>query len=234
MPLVRIKDDLGKKEGDAIGSLGRGGCGSGQNPASSPGFLAGKGVGEVEGLTGARFETGVGVEGLPVMAGGGTRRRRPLELLSRRAPGLGKEKGSAVSSGRGREGVEKLWPAGAGSDGGAPHGRDGGLVACARTAGHGFYSPREQARLQAFAAKGVPRASMPWYGERRWLACVHRTCDRPRDSTGGEYGAGTVWHVSLGDGRKGDRRLWPRGGGKRARTDAKAGTALCARRRRSR
>jgi hypothetical protein len=104
MPLVRIKDDLGKKKGDAIGSLGHGGCGSGQNPASSPGFLTEKGVGEVEGLTGARFDAGVGVEGLPAMAGGGTRRRRPLELLSRRTPGLGKEKGGAVGSSRGREG----------------------------------------------------------------------------------------------------------------------------------
>jgi hypothetical protein len=30
-------------------------------------------VGEVEELTGARFEAGVGVEGLPAMAGGGGR-----------------------------------------------------------------------------------------------------------------------------------------------------------------
>jgi hypothetical protein len=31
------------------------GGGSGQNPASSPGFWAGKDVGKVEGLTGTRF-----------------------------------------------------------------------------------------------------------------------------------------------------------------------------------
>jgi hypothetical protein len=112
-----------------------------------------------------------------------------LELLSRRAPGLGKEKGGAVGSGRGRKGVEKLWPAGGGLDGGAPHDRDGGLVTCARTASSGFYSPGEQARLQASTAKGVPRASMPWYGERRWLACAQWTCDGPQDNTSGDYDA---------------------------------------------
>jgi hypothetical protein len=52
--MVHIKDP-GKNEEDAIGSLGHGGGGSDQNPASSSGFLAGKDMGEVEGLTGARF-----------------------------------------------------------------------------------------------------------------------------------------------------------------------------------
>jgi hypothetical protein len=103
------------------------------------GVPGGKGVGEVEGLTRARFEARVGVEGRPAMVGGDTRRRRSLELLSRRPPGLGKEKGGAVGFGRGREGMVKLWPVGGGPDSGALHGRDGGLVVCARTAGCSLY-----------------------------------------------------------------------------------------------
>jgi hypothetical protein len=153
-----------------------------------------------------------------------------LELLSRRAPGLGKEKGGAVGSGRGRKGVEKLWPAGGGLDGGAPHDRDGGLVTCARTASSGFYSPGEQARLQASTAKGYPglqcHGTVNGVGlrERSGPATDRRTTQVAITT---RYGEGTVRHASLGGRREGDRRLWPRGGGNRAHTDAKAGAALC-------
>jgi hypothetical protein len=35
--------------------------------------------------------------------------------------------------------VAKRWPTGCGPDGGAPHGRDGGLAPCMRMAGSGLY-----------------------------------------------------------------------------------------------
>jgi hypothetical protein len=52
------------------------GGGSGQNSASSPGFLAGEGVGEIEGLTVARFARldGAGRRSAEVVAGAGRQR----------------------------------------------------------------------------------------------------------------------------------------------------------------
>jgi hypothetical protein len=55
-----------------------------------------------------------------------------------------------------------------GVDGGRRH------RARARTTDNGFYSPDKQARLQAFAAKEVPWASMPWYGDRTSMGALGR------------------------------------------------------------
>jgi hypothetical protein len=67
--------------------------------------------------------------------------------------------------------------------------------------------------------------------ERKWPAM---DCGTTRVASTARYGAGMVQHASLGGRREGDQRLWPRGGGHRAPTDAEAGAALCARLRPSR
>jgi hypothetical protein len=75
------------------------GSGSGQNPVSSPGFLAGEGVGEIEGLIVARFArmVGAGRRSAEVVAGAGGQRERVL--LSRRGGGsVGKMSESASFS----------------------------------------------------------------------------------------------------------------------------------------
>jgi hypothetical protein len=58
---------------------------------------AGKGRGSAQGLTYDWFVAEVGVGAAPEVERGGGRRRLPLELLLRRAPGRGKAKGGSSS-----------------------------------------------------------------------------------------------------------------------------------------
>jgi hypothetical protein len=83
MPSVHTKHP-GKKEEDAMWSLGMGVGAARQNWAAPAAPLAGEEVGEDEGLTMAPFVAGDGAVRTLVRWGGGVRRRLPLELLLRR------------------------------------------------------------------------------------------------------------------------------------------------------
>jgi hypothetical protein len=72
---------------------------------------AGKGRGSAQGLTYDRFVAEVGVGAAPEAECGGGRRRLPLELLLRRAPGRGKEKRGTGGSTRVYGGYGERWPA---------------------------------------------------------------------------------------------------------------------------
>jgi hypothetical protein len=80
------------------------------------------------------------------------------------------------------KGVETLWPTGGRPDGGASHGRDGDLAACARTAGRGFYS-RASGAASSLRDEGTPLYS----AVRRWprqARSAGGTRDGPLGSTG--------------------------------------------------
>jgi hypothetical protein len=86
MPSVHTKH-LGKKEGDAMWSLGMEGGAVRRNWAAFAAPLAREEVGEDEELTVARFVAGDGAVRPPVREDGGGWRRLPLELLLRRGGG---------------------------------------------------------------------------------------------------------------------------------------------------